>query len=69
MATFEVNNLDIKSKLPEWWKEDFLLAPINVYTQEVIIGLVSSLLNDLGVAQPFAVWKWLPEEYNWVHNY
>lgn len=69
MATFDVHNLEIKSKLPEWWKEDTFLTPINQYTQALIIGLVGGLLNNVGVVQPFNVWKWLPEEYNWVHNY
>lgn len=69
MAAFEVNNLEINSKLPEWWKNDTFLEPLNRYTQALIIGLVGDLLNNLGVAQPFNVWKWLPEEYNWVHNY
>lgn len=69
MAQFDVNNLEINSKLPEWWKNDGFLAPINEYTQTLIIELISDLLNNLGVVQPFNVWKWLPEEYNWTHNY
>lgn len=69
MAQFDVKDLDINSKLPEWWKHDTFLVPLNMYTQQLIIDLVHDLLNNLGVVQPFNVWKWLPEEYNWTHNY
>lgn len=69
MAKFDVHNLDINSKLPEWWKNDSLLAPINLYTQELILNMVSAMLDNIGVAQPINVWKWLPIEYNWMHNY
>ena len=69
MAKFDVNNLEINSKLPEWWKNDALINPINTYVQELIINMVASMLNNIGVAQPFNVWKWLPIEYNWMHNY
>ena len=69
MASFDVNNYLIKEKLPEWYKNDTFLEPLNVYTQNLIIDMVSGLLNNLGVVQPFNVWKWLPEEYNWTHNY
>ena len=69
MAKFDVHNLEINSKLPEWWKNDALLNPINEYVQQIIINMVSSMLNNIGVAQPFNIWKWLPIEYNWTHNY
>ena len=69
MASFDVNNYLIKEKLPEWYKNDTFLEPLNAYTQNLIIDMVSGLLNNLGVVQPFNVWKWLPEEYNWTHNY
>ena len=66
---FEIQNYSIKEKLPEWWKNDLLLEPINQYTQELIVEMLGSLLNNLGVVQPVQVWKELPEEYNWVHRY
>lgn len=69
MASFDPKNYLIKEKLPEWWKQDTFLAPIDTYIQELIVDMVSSLLNNLSVVQPFNVWKWLPEEYNWMHNY
>lgn len=69
MAAFEEKNYLIREKLPEWWKNDLLLEPINQYTQELIVEILSSLLNNLGVVQPVHVWKELPEEYNWTHQY
>ena len=69
MAAFEEKNYLIKEKLPEWWKNDLLLEPINQYTQELIVEILGSLLNNLGVVQPVHVWKELPEEYNWTHQY
>lgn len=69
MVAFEEKNYLIKEKLPEWWKNDLLLEPINQYTQELIVEMLSSLLNNLGVVQPIHVWKELPEEYNWTHQY
>lgn len=66
---FEVENYSIKERLPEWWKQDLFLEPINQYTQALILEILGSLLNNLGVVQPVQVWKELPEEYNWVHKY
>ena len=34
-----------------------------------VLNCTRKSLNNVGVVQPFNVWKWLPEEYNWVHNY
>lgn len=69
MTSFDVNNYLINERLPEWYKNDTFLTPLNAYTQNLIIDMIASLLNNLGVVQPFNVWKWLPEEYNWTHNY
>lgn len=69
MTAFDVNNYLIKEKLPEWYKNDTFLEPLNAYTQQLVINMVAGLLNNLGVVQPFNIWKWLPEEYNWTHNY
>ena len=62
-------NYDIKSKMPEWWREDTLLEPINRYSQKLIRDLVGGLLENIGVVQPVQVWKTLPTEYSWTHSY
>ena len=62
-------NYDIKSRLPEWWRQDGFLEPINRYTQEFIRDIVGSLLSSFGVVQPFHAWKTLPTEYSWIHTY
>lgn len=66
---FEEKNYAIKERLPEWWKNDALIRPVNEYTQELIVEILGSLLSNLGVVQPVQVWKELPEEYNWLHKY
>lgn len=60
---------EIKERLPEWWKEDRFLEPINRYSQELIRDLIGGLLSNFGVVQPFQVWKTLPTEYSWTHTY
>lgn len=62
-------NYDIKSRMPEWWKNDTFLEPINRYSQQLIRDLVGGLLGNFGVVQPFQVWKTLPTEYSWTHLY
>ena len=66
---YDTFNYDIKSKLPEWWKEDRFLEPINRYSQKLIRDLVGGLLGSSGIVQPFQVWKTLPTEYSWTHTY
>lgn len=60
---------EIKERLPEWWKHDAILEPINRYSQELIRDLVGGLLGNFGAVQPFQVWKTLPTEYSWTHTY
>ena len=62
-------NYDIKSRLPEWWKHDGFLEPINRYSQELIRDIIGGLLGNFGVVQPFQIWKTLPTEYSWTHMY
>ena len=69
MADFDSFNYDIKSKLPEWWKNDGFLAPVNNYTQELIAGMLEALLSSTGVVQPLNCWLTIPEEYTWYHHY
>ena len=69
MGAWDINNYDIKDRLPEWWKEDSFLEPINRYSQELIRSIIGGLLENLGVYQPIQVWKQLPTEYSWVHHY
>ena len=69
MADWDSLSYDIKDKMPEWWKHDAFLEPINRYSQELIRDLIGGLLTNLGVVQPFQVWKTLPTEYSWTHTY
>lgn len=69
MADFDSFNYDIKSRLPEWWKEDGFLRPVNEYTQILIAEILESLLTTMGLTQPLNCWLTIPEEYNWYHHY
>lgn len=60
---------EILDRMPEWWKHDPFLEPVNRYTQEVIRDLVGGLLGSFGVVQPIQVWKTLPTEYSWTRTY
>ena len=60
---------EILDRMPEWWKHDPFLEPINRYTQELIRDLIGGLLGSFGVVQPVQVWKTLPTEYPWTHTY
>ena len=66
---YENYSYEIKERLPEWWKHDGFLEPINRYTQQLIKDIVGALLGNFGVVQPFQVWKTLPTEYSWTHTY
>lgn len=69
MGIWDSYQYDIKDKLPEWWKHDAFLEPINRYSQKMIRDMVGGLLSNIGLVQPVQVWKTLPTEYSWVHNY
>lgn len=60
---------EILDRMPEWWKHDPFLEPVNRYTQEIIRDLVGALLGSFGVVQPIQVWKTLPTEYSWTRTY
>lgn len=66
---FDEYNYDIIDKLPEWWKDDLFLEPINRFTQELLATIIGAILNHISVVQPVQVWKSLPEEYHWEHQY
>lgn len=69
MPNWDSINDDIRSRLPEYWKSDIFLEPVNRYTQELSIQMLANLLSNLGVVRPIQVWKTLPEEYHWEHKY
>ena len=48
MPSFETFEYDIKSRLPEWWKDDKLAMPINEYTQDLISKILSFSPNRYG---------------------
>lgn len=69
MPDWDTINDDIRAKLPEYWKSDLFLEPVNRYTQELSIQFLADFLSSLGVVRPIQVWKTLPEEYHWEHTY
>ncbi len=69
MASFDSFSYDIRSRLPEWWKDDALAFSVNKYTQDLIAEILEELLTTTGVVQPINVWKSIPEEYDWYHHY
>lgn len=69
MASFDSFSYDIRSRLPEWWKDDALAFSVNRYTQDLIEQILEELLTTIGVVQPLNVWKSIPEEYDWYHHY
>ena len=69
MGIWDTYQYDIREKLPEWWKEDIFLEPINRYSQQLMKKLVGGLLSNIGIVQPVQVWKTLPTEYSWTHTY
>ena len=69
MGSFDSFDYDIKSRMPEWYKESALAFPINKYTQDLISKILEELLSSTGVVQPLNIWKTVPEEYDWYHHY
>ena len=69
MASFDSFSYDVRSRLPEWWKDDALAFSVNKYTQDLIVEILEELLSTAGVVQPINVWKSIPEEYDWYHHY
>lgn len=66
---YDAYDYDIINRLPEWWKNDTFLEPVNRYINELIHDLVGGLLESFSVTQPFNIWKTLPTEYSWLHTY
>ena len=69
MGKFDNYNLSINDRLPEYWKQDIFLTPIERFSALLIRDTVQRFMEKLGVLQPFMVWKTLPEEYNWEYGF
>lgn len=69
MPDWDTINDDIRKRLPEYWKSDLFLEPVNRYTQDLSVQFLAELLGSFGVVRPIQVWKTLPEEYHWEHTY
>lgn len=65
MGAFDNYNYEINKRLPEYWKQDIFLTPIERFSALLMRDTVQRFMEKLGVLQPFMVWKTLPEEYNW----
>lgn len=69
MGAFDQENYEIRSRLPEWWKDDLFLEIINNYSAKIITDILKEFMPYLGVMQPWQLWKTLPEEEDWEHTY
>ena len=69
MGAFDVENYEIWTRLPEWWKDDLFLTVVNHYSSVVIRDVLKEFLPYMAVMQPWMLWKYLPEEVNWKHEY
>ncbi len=69
MGAFDQENYEIRSRLPEWWKDDLFLTVINNYSAKIVTDTLKEFLPYLGIMQPWQVWKTLPEEEHWQHTY
>ena len=69
MGAFDQENYEIRSRLPEWWKDDLFLEIINNYSAKIITDILKEFFPYLGVMQPWQLWKTLPEEEYWEHTY
>ena len=65
MGAFDNYNYDINKGLPEFWKQDIFLTPIERFSALLMRDAIQKFMEKMGVLQPFMVWKTLPEEYNW----
>ena len=66
---FDSFNYDIIKRMPEWYKEDKFIKPVNEYTQTLLADILEGLLTNTGVVQPLNCWLTIPEEYTWYHHY
>lgn len=69
MGLFDNYNYEINKGLPEYWKQDVFLKPIERFSAILMRDTVQRFMEKLGVLQPFMVWKTLPEEYNWEYGF
>ena len=65
MGIFDNYNYEINRRLPEFWKSDVFLTPIERFSSILMRNSIQEFMQKMGVLQPFMVWKTLPEEYHW----
>lgn len=65
MGIFDNYNYEINKRLPEYWKQDVFLTPIERFSALLMRNSIQRFMEKMGVMQPFMVWKTLPEEYHW----
>ena len=65
MGKFDNYNYEINKRLPEFWKDDLFLKPIERFSALLMRDSIQTFMEKMGVMQPFMVWKTLPEEYFW----
>ena len=56
MGAFDQENYEIRSRLPEWWKDDLFLEVINNYSAKIITDILKDFFPYLGVMQPWQLW-------------
>ena len=69
MGIFDNYNYEINRRLPEFWKSDTFLKPIERVSSFIMKDTVQRFMEKMGVMQPFMVWKTLPEEYYWEYGF
>ena len=69
MGKFDNYNYEINKRLPEFWKDDLFLKPIERFSALLMRDSIQTFMEKMGVMQPFMVWKTLPEEYFWEYGF
>ena len=69
MGIFDNYNYEINRRLPEFWKDDSFLKPIERISALIMRDTVQRFMEKMGVMQPFMLWKTLPEEYDWEYGF
>ena len=69
MGLFDNYNYEINARLPEYWKSDIFLKPIERFSALLMKDTIQRFMEKIGVLQPFMVWKTLPEEYHYEYGF
>jgi hypothetical protein len=68
-VAFDQQNLSIKRALPTWFSDQAFFEPINKFSHAFITDAIKKLFGELGVYQPWQVWKNIAHHYNWQRTF